>query len=287
MKFHYEKVLCPETQSFTTEDVVGPVIDCVFHVHPEYELTYVASSHGSRFVGTSIDSFERGSLTLYGPMLPHHYFSSPSDSLSETWGHAMVVKFKDSFAGVPLFEIPELSSLKRMLEASKGGVDFSKEASAKAAPKIEALFKAEGPARMLLLLEILSELSSSEWRVLSPGSEAGSSVQPDERINRILREIHSCIESSKKLSLPAVAAKASLSPEAFCRFFKKATRKSLVEYVNEMKLERVCQRLLNGDATVAEICYASGFNNLSNFNRQFAKRKGMTPVQYRKSFKSL
>ncbi len=285
MKFHYEKVLCPDTQSFTTEDVVGPVIDCVFHVHPEYELTYVASSHGSHFVGTCIDSFRPGTLTLYGPMLPHHYFSSPSDSLSETWGHARVLKFKELFSGVPIFDVPEFARVKRMLEASRCGLDFPEAASAKAAPKIEALFKAEGAARLLLLLEILEELSRSDYRAISPGSEAELAVQPDERINRILREIHSHIESSSKISLSAIAAKASLSPEAFCRFFKKATRKSLVSYVNEMKLERACQRLLNGDDTVAEICYGSGFNNLSNFNRQFAKRKGLTPVQYRKRFR--
>ncbi len=287
MKFHYEKVLLLEGQSFATEDVSGPVIDCVFHVHPQYELTYVASSRGARFVGSDIGFFEEGSLTLFGPMLPHHYFSSLSDSLSPDWGHALVIKFDRSLNGVPLFELPELGRVAKMLDASKQGLDFSREVSALMAPKIAELFKAEGSRRLLLLLTILSELADSDFKPISAGYDSGSEFKADSRINSILANIHEHIEANKRLSLRSAAKASSLSPEAFSRLFKKITRKSFISYITEMKLERASLRLINSDDTVAEICYSTGFNNLSNFNRLFMKRKGMAPLQYRKSFRKL
>lgn len=285
MRYHYEKVLLLEGQSFATEDVVGPVIDCVFHVHPEYELTYVASSRGTRFVGSDIGIFEEGGLTLFGPMLPHHYFSSISDSLSPTWGHAMVVKFDRVFNGVSLFEVPELSRVVKMLDASSQGLDFDPELCARLAPKIKELFKAEGPRRLILLLEILARLADSDYTPISAGYDASASFDTDPRIDAILSNIHAHIEGNKRLSLLGAAKSASLSPEAFSRLFKRITRKSFIAYVTEMKLERASLRLINSDDTVAEICYSSGFNNLSNFNRLFMKRKGVTPLQYRKAFR--
>ena len=287
MKYHYEKVLLLEGQSFATEDVIGPVIDCVFHVHPEFELTYVASSRGARFVGSEIGIFEEGSLTLYGPMLPHHYFSSLADSLSPTWGHARVIKFDRELAGVPLFRIPEFRKIAEMLDASAKGLDFSRDLSAELAPHFEELFNAEGPRRLMLLLEILTRLSASAYTQIAAGYDASIAFQADSRINLILSKIHEHLEANKTLSLKDSAKAASMSPEAFSRLFRRMTRKSFINYITEMKLERASLRLVNSDATAAEICYASGFNNLSNFNRLFAKRKGMSPIQYRKAFRKL
>jgi AraC-like DNA-binding protein len=286
MKMHYEKVLCPPTQSISTEDVIGPVIDCVLHVHREYELTYVASSRGTRFAGADISLFSEGSLSLYGPLLPHHYFSPLSDSLSKTWGHARVIKFGGAL-GDSLLSMPELEQVRKMLQASARGVDFPLPAARRLSPLIDSVFKASGVKRLSLFLELLDSLSRTAYRVISIGFDGDVPAEPDERINKVLKRIHDSLAEGRRISLKDASASASLSPEAFCRFFKKSTRKSFVSYINEMKLERACLKLMNSGDTVAQICYASGFNNLSNFNRQFIRRKGLSPSDYRKTFQKL
>jgi AraC-like DNA-binding protein len=287
MKLRYEKVLCPQTQSFATEEVVGPVIDCVPHAHPEYELIYVASSRGLRYAGAQLGRFSEGDLSLYGPLLPHHYYSDPAESLSDRWGHARVVKFLRGFAGPSFFETPELAPVKRMLEEAAGGLDFQKSSASKALPLLDQLFKSQGAKRFALLLDLLCLLSGEPWERISAPAPDAAPCQPDERVGKALRFIHGRLAANDKPSLAEAAAQASLSTAAFSRIFKRATRKSFVAYVNEVRLERACARLLESDDTVASICYASGFNNLSNFNRQFAKRKGLTPVLFRKSFQKL
>jgi len=288
VKPRYEKVTYTETQSFSVERIVGPVIDCVFHLHPEYELTLVDSSSGMRFVGETIDSFSAGTLSLYGPLLPHHYYSPLSESPTEDWGQVRVVKFKRDFAGASFFDTPELGRIKKMLDDSQGGIDFPKEqAVEKSIPLIDKLFKSQGAARFCLLIELLSCLSQLDYKVISSVPSGAPLPQPDERTNRIIRFIHGRISANKRISQSEAAKEAAMSPAAFCRFFRQSTRKSFVDYVNEVKIERACMKLLSSSDTIAEICYSTGFNNLSNFNRQFFKKKGLQPFRYRKAYQSL
>jgi AraC-like DNA-binding protein len=284
MKAHLEQARAAGDSSLSTEDVKGPVIDCVLHVHREYELTYVASSRGTRLVGSEIGLFSEGMLSLYGPMLPHHYFSPLSESASPEWGHARVVKFGGRF-GEALYATPELGGVRRMLESSALGLDFSASATEKALPLFEKLFDTDGTERLLLFVELLERLSRSEFKTVSPVSADGVAVMPDARINKALALIHARLVDGEGPSLGEAAARMSMSPSAFCRFFRRATRKSFVAYVNEMKLERACLKLLESSEGIAEICFASGFRNLSNFNRQFLKRKGVSPSRYREAFR--
>ncbi len=285
MKYKHETILTGPQKSFVTLDEIGKVIDCTFHVHPEYELIYIASSFGTRFIGDNIENFNPGNLALIGPMVPHHYYNDPADSLSDSWGHARVIQFRENFAGQELFNVPEMETVKKMFEASKHGIDFNAETAAKVKPLIAQIFASTGPSRLIGLLELLSLMAASPYRKLSSVSgDNAAGNDDDHRMNRILLYIHDSLAHDKSPTLNETALKANMNPQAFSRYFRKTTFKCFIDYVNEVKVGKACRQLIDTDKTVAEICFDSGFNNLSNFNRQFQKFKKMTPKQFRNSF---
>ncbi len=285
MKYLHETILTGPGQSFTTHDEVGNVIDCTFHVHPEYELIYIESSFGTRFIGDNISMFNVGDLALIGPMVPHHYYNRPEDSTSPKWGHARVIQFREDFAMKFLTDVPEMEAVKEMFEASSYGVEFPGATVRTAYPLIMRLFTATGPARITLLLELWALLSASEYKTLSTVSGRNTdSYGQDHRMNKILQYMHDRLGKGKVLTLDGVAAKANMNPQAFSRYFRKTTFKRFIDYINEVKIGNACRMLIDTDKTVAEICYDCGFNNLSNFNRQFMKFKKMSPKVFRTNF---
>jgi len=284
MRYNYEKLLTEPARTFRTHDEIGPVIKCNFHVHPEYELTYIVSSCGTRFVGDNIAMFDTGDLALIGPMVPHHYYNSPSDSRSAAWGHARIVQFKDDFAGILLFQLPEFSPIRKMLDAARYGLSFAPETARRAAPVLNRLFLADGPDRVILLLRLLALLADADYRQLSTvAGDERLAVLPG-RMDEVIRYIHSCLENNRPVSLEQTARKASMNPQAFSRYFRKTTFKRFIDYVNEIKIGKACRLLLNTDRTVAEICFDAGFNNLSNFNRHFLRVKKISPREFREQF---
>ncbi len=287
MRYAYEKIIPGTDRSFHTIDQVGSVIACVFHVHPEYELTYIESSYGTRFIGDNIGMFDAGDLALIGPMVPHHYYNSPLDSTSDRWGHAKVIQFKDDFAGSRLFDLPEMHKIRQMLKQSAFGLTFPREMSQTARELIRELFASKGPRRIILLLELLEQLSKSDYRCLSTISGEELEVKPDHRMNGILRYINEHLATGQPVTLEKVAAKACMNPQSFSRYFRKTTCKCFIDYINEIKIGKACHLLINTDKTIAEVCYDSGFSNLSNFNRHFLKVKKMSPKQYRGSYSSV
>ena len=287
MRYAYEKIIPGTDRSFHTADQVGSVIPCVFHVHPEYELTYIASSYGTRFIGDNIGMFDAGDLALIGPMVPHHYYNSPLDSKSESWGHARVIQFRDDFAGARLFELPEMHKVRLMLKQSAFGLAFPVAVARGVQPLMQQLFESTGPQRIILLLDLLARLAESEYRRLSTISGEDLEVKPDHRMNNILRYINEHLATGQPLTLEKAAAKACMNPQSFSRYFRKTTCKCFIDYVNEIKIGKACHMLINTDKTVAEICYDAGFSNLSNFNRHFLRVKKMSPKQYRAGYSAV
>jgi len=285
MKYYLEKILPDKESSFFLHDEIGSVIDCIFHLHPEYELTYIVSSFGTRFVGDNISQFDAGDLVLIGPMLPHHYYNSPADSRSDTWGHARVVQFKEDFAGPGFFQLPEFRAIRKMLNDADNGMVFPLPEALAVAPLLERMTQVSPAVKLALLIEILDRLAASDYRRLSlTGAEVYPSA-PDEKINRVLKYVHDAVEKNLPLSLDKAARIGCMTPPAFSRYFHKTTRKKFIDYVKEMKIGKAARLLTGTDATIAAVCFDAGFNNLANFNRQFGQVKGMTPGMFRRMFR--
>ncbi|MBV9652985.1 MAG: AraC family transcriptional regulator [Acetobacteraceae bacterium] len=251
-----------------------------WHFHPEYELHLVTATVGDRYVGDHIGPFAPGDLVLVGPNLPHNWISDVPDG--ETVDErCLVLQFTGEFITACMATFPELRFLGDLLEASRRGIRFSAPVSLRVEPLMRELLTAADARRITLLVTILDLIAHDE----APTSLAGPGFQPDpaaylsKTMNVVLQYIGRHL--TDELNETALARLSRQSVSTFSRSFRKHTGMSFVGYVNALRIELACQHLSQDELTITDICYAVGFNNVSNFNRQFRTVKGMPPSKFR------
>lgn len=251
--------------------------DCfpgIWHFHDEYELTLILKSTGTRMVGDSIDRFEEGDLVFIGKNLPHTWRNERLRSFRKP--EALVLHFFSS----GFFEIPEMADIRHILNRSGRGIKITGATRDRAAAILLKMEHAKGADKMILLLSVLNLLTKSDDLIeLSSVGFADSINAPgSNRLNSVYEYIMNNFQ--KDIGLAKAAAVANMSPTAFSRYFKSRTRKSFTRCLIEMKIGYACKLLMKEDMTVAQVCYESGFQNLSNFNQQFKTITGLTPKKY-------
>lgn len=284
MKPLFEKISAPGQSFLCKERITERGFGFNWHFHPEYELTYIVESHGQRFVGDSIEAYERGDLILLGEDLPHTWASHPAPPGKPEKNYAIYAQWPIAFLGEDFFEKPELVIVSRLLDRSSQGLRFVGKTQQEIAPRMKRMFEASGFDRLMLFLEVLGILARSrDVRPLASKGYAPSLRHFDERrIDAVCRWINE--QYTRPISQPEAAQRAHLSVSAFSRFFKKSMGKSFTAYVNELRVGLACRMLIESDKNVAEIAYTSGFENLSNFNRRFRELKKQNPRDYRRQF---
>jgi AraC-like DNA-binding protein len=253
-----------------------------WHHHPEYELVLVTKGKGKRMVGDHIDHFEDNDLVLVGSFLPHEWLCEESyyTQQSKFCGEGIVVQFLYNFLGDQFFNVPENKNLKRILEESSRGLIFSGKTKEKIIPIMLKLCHQDSTDRMYSLFSIFGIISKSrEYLPLSspgfmePFHTAGN--EPMQKVlEYILKNFHGDIPMKTLLDI------SNMSNTAFCSLFKKTYRMTFKSYLLQTRVGYSCRLLGNERFNISEIAYQSGFENLSNFNRQFKKIKGLTPSQY-------
>ncbi|MBE7176291.1 MAG: helix-turn-helix domain-containing protein [Mucilaginibacter polytrichastri] len=283
MKLFVEKII-PRNGLFVVKEESFPYNDFPLHIHPEYELILILKSYGKRYVGDHIDSFFPGDLCLFGPELPHTYYNKHLPDQRDV--HQIVVQFREDFLGEHFFDKPQFAGIKRLLERSAQGVCFSGGIREQISKRMNDLLHADEVEAAAMLISMLNQLSrSTEFELLSHQKQMALSVEKDtQRMNKIY---HYVLDHFRQdIRLEDVADLASLSVPAFCRYFKKHTRKTLTDFVLELRVGHACGLLRQKELSVLEVCYESGFNNISYFNRQFKRQTGMAPLQYRRKLVS-
>jgi AraC-like DNA-binding protein len=253
-----------------------------WHFHPEYELHMVVATTGRYFVGDFIGEFAPGNLVLTGPNLPHNWVSDIPKGASVPL-RCRIIQFSEQFISAVITALPELAALLPVLETSRRGVLFSETTAHQLSPLLEEMMHAHGVRRIELFLLIAGLLSRAEGsRML-----ASTSYLPDPSgymsagINKALAFIRENL--TRPFNEADLAAIASHSTAAFSRAFRQHTSMSLVQYVKRLRINLACQILMSDEqASITSICYEVGYNNLSNFNRQFLAEKGMTPSRFRR-----
>jgi len=285
MRAHFEKIAPSTQESFACRPIKGPFFDAPWHFHPEYELILVTKSRGTRFVGDNIEAFSEGDLVLLGPNLPHVWQSDPLPNAPEDRAQCIVVQFLDDFLGKGFFERPEMEAVRNLFKRSMRGLRFTGKTQTVIARRMHELVNNTGCARIAELLHIFDLLArSDEYTALSSAGFVPSLNRTDEqRINLVCQYITEHFTES--IQQPKVAALINMSSPAFSRFFHNKTGKTFSAFVNELRVGKVCRMLIEGGASITEICYSCGFKNLSNFNRQFRMLKGISPREYRKKFR--
>ena len=251
-----------------------------WHFHPEYELHHVVATSGRYFVGDYIGEFEPGNLVLTGPNLPHNWVSDVAEGVVVPL-RGRVVQFTEGFMAQAAEVFPELAAWAAVRDLSRRGAGFSDATTATVAPMLQDLVTAHGVRRIELFIGILGALSQADARPLT-----SANYLPDPSgfmsagINKALAYIDAHL--TEPFTEGDLATIAGRSASAFSRSFRRHTGMALVQYVNRLRINLACQLLMGtGDASITEIAYAVGFNNLSNFNRQFLTQKGMPPSRFR------
>lgn len=261
-------------------------LDTKWHYHSEYELAFINYPHGKRIAGNSITPFEAGDLVFYGPNLPHAWSHEPAAVQTASYNsglshYAIVVHFSESCFGDTFFAIPEMGAIQTMLRKSTHGLVIHGETRKRIVQRMNQLVDHTGSTRVILLLQILEELSASgEYTLLSSAGYWDNLNDHDAvRMSSIYEYI---IQNfTREIVLEKIATQAHISPSAFCRYFKARTKRTLKEFVNDLRINYACQLLEENQHSITQICFEAGFNNISNFNRRFKEIKGITPQQYR------
>jgi AraC-like DNA-binding protein len=257
------------------------------HYHPEFELTLIVKSFGQRRIGDNIENFHEGDLVLVGNNLPHVWKNDDIffDDRANMKAQAICVKFLPDFAGRDFLERPEMQGIKTVLnEKAPQGIKLLGELSNRVEELMLEMPDLDESDRFISLLQILNHISkSNEYQLLASLNYRNENHKNTNRINVVLDYIMEHYE--EELSLENMAALVNMNKNAFCRFFKKGTRKNLFAVINEVRIGKACQHLTETEMNVLQICYSCGFNNISNFNKTFKKITGISPLQYRRRMK--
>ncbi len=250
-----------------------------FHFHPEYELTLITTGSGKRYIGSHMASFTPGDLVLLGPNLPHCWKLEPADAPATS----IVIQFAGDCLGQDFFSSPELSAIHRLLDSSHCGIHFPHTSPIQ---RIHTLAAEQNDFRRLIgLLELLQELAHEKNNVLldTSGMTAGLTPADRERIHPIFAYV---VENFRgPVSLEKAAAIAGMSPNAFCRYFRKITRKTFMETVIQHRLDHATRQLIQTNDPISAICFDSGFGDISHFYKIFRSRLHISPLNYRKKFR--
>lgn len=258
----------------------------VWHFHAEYELVAIIKSAGMRFVGDNIERFDSGGVVLIGKNVPHmwlnddSYFEEDSTLLAE----AIAVHFEKDFLGKDFLEMPEMLPLSNLFDLAKRGMCFLN-VKESLLTEFKRLPNLDPTTQVVKIIDILSQLTRHKDYKLLASSTFVNSFHKTE--NRRLDKIYEYVfeNFNKPISSSNVAEIIGMNKSAFSRFFKKTHRKPFTKYLNEIRIGYACKLLLENSESITSIAYLSGFNNVSNFNRQFKIIKGKTPSLYLDDYK--
>jgi AraC-like DNA-binding protein len=281
MRIFRENIVNPENL-FVVKEEEFKYNDFPFHSHPEFEIILILEGSGQRMVGDSITEFTAPDLCMFGADLPHTFYTrglSKNEAIKQ-----IVIQFNEQFLGAGFFERKPFKKIKDLLQRSSQGILFDEGTTADITSKMSALVT-KGPTETVIsLLDILHTLSAAQDYTLlsSPGFLHDLSFEESSRMSKVYDYI---LDNFKRdISLDEVASVAYLSPSAFCRYFKKFTRKTLSEFLIDLRIGYACKLLQNNNMGISQISMDAGFNNVSYFNRKFKAVKGQTPMEYQRAF---
>lgn len=279
MKPIIEKLPLSENRSFVAKTHATPHFEVPWHQHIEYELILFTLGEGSCYIGNYVGEFSTGDVFFLGSNLPHTFQKANKDLYTS----AVVVHFKEDFWGSNFMELPETRSLRKLFEKASSGMRFTGICRQLLNPMIKELEFTSGFESIIALCKCLQVIAETkDYEMVSTQEIRQLNLKHQERIDAIFQ--YTITHFQDPVSLAVIAANAGMSVPAFCNYFKKSTKKTYIEFLNEVRIGHACKQLMDTQMTIEQICYESGYSTLANFNKQFIKIKKVIPSQYRKAF---
>lgn len=277
----YTAIPNTRTRAFSARNYCESSHRFLWHYHPEWELTWISSGRGQRYIGCAVDPFEPGDLVLLGGNLPHTWHSDPNDPDE---ARCSVIQFLPSRWGAEFWELPEIRKFRGLCDSAVRGLRFTGPGVDEVGRRIQELAALYVPdfrsfARFIEILDLLTQLPVKSLNA----SREDSNPAPNPRLQSLLEWIEA--HCSEPLTQAEVAARVSMSSATFCRWFKTEMGCVFVRYLNELRIARACSMLVEKETSVTECAFGAGFNNLSNFNRRFQDITGITPTAFRRQFR--
>ena len=253
------------------------------HIHKEYEIMLIIKGSGTRVVGSSIDTFEDNDLVITGPDLPHVWRSEKINNRKEPSEYAYTCFSEDTF-GQGFFTKPELKKVNSLLKDSSSGIRFTGPTIKTASVLMQKMARSKDAEKFICLLQLLSLLAgANDKKILNSKAFSFASAPKDsDRINKIMLYI---LENYQQdITVEQISDKIGMVPNAFSRFFKSKTFKHFSEFLNEVRIANATRLLSEKNMSISDVALHCGYNSISNFNRQFKRNTGRTPLDYKQEY---
>lgn len=269
----------PESGSALLLDYVEGTPNCEFHYQPELELVLVRGCMGRRMIGDDVSDFKEYDLVLVGPYVPHMWQTMAVDA-DASQADAIVIHFSRESLGLELLSKPELRPVRELLDRASRALSFGDDAREKVESLLDQLVEGDELVRLTRLLEALNQLATVSSTPIATHDYDEDAVSRDQKLyGSVLEYVHH--NHHQPIALAEVAKHACMSVSGFCRFFKRVNGESFVTFLNQWRIDRSCMLLEQTNMSVSHICFGVGYGNLSHFNRQFRRYKGLSPRRYR------
>ncbi|HZK65186.1 MAG TPA: AraC family transcriptional regulator [Puia sp.] len=278
MKIQLELISPGEGQSFR---LFTPSLKNYFywHYHPEYELVYVEAHAGIRHVGQHVSGYTESDLVLIGSNIPHLNF----DYGLKTEYRQIVVQLKQNFLGTAFDHTPEFDGISGLFQRAAYGIAFSGETKKWVSAELKRMHDLPHFDQLILLMQIFQVLAGSkEAETLNEIDTSVKTFLSDKiRMSSVYEYIHAHFDHHTDVN--EIARQVYLSTAAFCRYFKKQTKMTFTDFVNQYRISQAKTLLLRGKS-VSETTFAVGYGSVSHFNKLFKQYTGENPSQFKKRY---
>ncbi|KXX66568.1 AraC family transcriptional regulator [Flammeovirga sp. SJP92] len=280
MKAFFEKVVTQDSSNIRAFKYSQKEFNTPWHVHPEYELTFILNSVGNRYVGNNISGYQPGELVLLGPNLPHCW---KNDIDERENAESLVIQWPKEVVN----NILEFDEIKSLFKNINRGILFHYPSSFDIKAKMQVVIESNGLERYLNLIALLKEMNRLEKREYLAG--ASYAYEESTALNDRIEKVQNFIAENydRKIRLSEIAQELNMTEQSFSRFFSKAMQRPFFVFLNEYRINRVSRLLLETDMQVAEIGYRCGYESLPFFYQQFKKFKNYSPLEFRKLYKKI
>jgi AraC-like DNA-binding protein len=283
-------LLVPDDKSVISEHITLPYFYQYLHRHDEWQITYVQEGEGTLIAGSDMHAFKAGDVFVIGAKLPHLFKSNPEYFSTDLEIKACSIYFNPEVALGALFKLPEMAAANAFLSKNKHGFKVPAEDAKEIATQLLNLHNSSGGELLTNLLQLIGKLQGLKGE-LSPLCSDMYSLNVTENEGRRLSKVINYITEKyhTQLSLEEIADAAFMTPQAFCRYFKKHTGHTFISFLNEVRINDACKNLIFGDKAgcVAEVAYGAGFNSITNFNRVFKSVTGQSPRTYVETYNNV
>lgn len=264
------------------EDVL-PYFYNHLHRHNEIQITWIIKGEGTLIAGNCMQRFKSGDIYILGANQPHLFKSDPSyfEPRSKKEIHNLTIFVDPNGLFSNLLSMPEMKSVKKFLEATNTGMQVPQAYKQQIMEKMGEVKDARNGIRLSMFIQLLQLMAGiKKYKTLSSsGAEYSISESEGLRMNDVYQ--YTMAHYGENISLQQIASVAHLTPQAFCRYFKKHTRKTYITFLNEVRINEACKKIVAQDFdSIASVAYNTGFTNAVTFNRVFKKITGQPPKKY-------